>query len=438
MSLSAPPPVGDLRLACLSCEATYSAWEVRYRCDCGGVLEVLHAHPSPPTRQQLDERLRSRATLDRSGVWRFREMVLPLAEEHIASRPEGNTPLYRHPDLSAHAGVHELLFKHEGENPTGSFKDRGMTTGLSMARALGQRSVACASTGNTSASMAAYASLFGLRSFVFIPEGAIAFGKLAQALAYGATTLQIRGDFDDAMRLVESLCARAGVYLLNSLNPFRLEGQKSIAMELVQDLGWDVPDWLVVPGGNLGNASALHKGLRELHDLGLIHRLPRLAIIQAAGANPLVRAVRAGETVVAPLPRAQTLATAIRIGAPVSGPKALRALRELRGVVEEATDKEILEAKALLDRCGIGAEPASCTTLVGVKKLRARGVISAEERVVCVLTGHVLKDPEVVVDYHLGRHALGADAPNTPLQVDADENALLRLLDSLQTDLSGG
>lgn len=427
--------LAPFELACVSCDARWPADVVRYRCACGGVLEVKHAHPAPESRERFETRLASKAPIDRSGVWRFRESVLPVDPSLICTRQEGGTPLYRHASLSAWAGVEDLAFKHEGENPTGSFKDRGMTTGITMARALGQTSVACASTGNTSASMAAYAAQAGMKAFVFIPDGAIAFGKLSQALAYGATTLRIRGDFDDAMRLVERVASERGIYLLNSVNPFRLEGQKSIAFELIQDLDGEVPDWIVVPGGNLGNSSAMWKGLMEWHAAGWISRLPRLAIVQARGANPLYRAWTSGAAEVAPVRGAQTLASAIRIGAPVSGPKAMRALRESNGVVVDVDDAEILDAKARIDRAGIGAEPASCTTLQGVRKLRGEGVIRADERVVCVLTGHVLKDPEVVVDYHFDRHpAAGPGAAglrNAPVDVDADEKALLATIDEV-------
>ncbi|HJQ83907.1 MAG TPA: threonine synthase, partial [Candidatus Binatia bacterium] len=245
-------------LACVSCGTTFPGLEVRYRCTCGDVLDVLH-DAAPVDLARFDARRGALDPIDRSGVWRFRELVLPLSREHIVTRPEGNTNLYASPALSAWCGVDELRLKHEGENPTGSFKDRGMTVGVSVAKHLGLDAVACASTGNTSASMAAYAAAAGMRAYVFIPDGAVAHGKLSQALAYGARTIRIAGDFDAAMALVERVCAERGVYLLNSINPFRIEGQKAIAFELLQDLGWSVPDWIVVPGGNLGNSSAIFK-----------------------------------------------------------------------------------------------------------------------------------------------------------------------------------
>jgi threonine synthase len=286
-----------------------------------------------------------------------------------------------------------LFFKHEGENPTGSFKDRGMTVAVTQAVRLGATAVACASTGNTSASLAAYAAQAGRRAIVFVPAGKVASGKLAQTLAYGATALAIRGDFDAAMRLVREACDRLGIYLVNSINPFRIEGQKTIIWELLQDLEWDPPDWIVVPAGNLGNTSAFGKALREAHTRGWIPRMPRLASIQARGANPFYRSFTeqfATRHVVA----AETIATAIRIGDPVSHDRAVAAIRDTNGVVEEVTDAELMAAKREIDGMGLGCEPASATTLAGVHKLRAAGVMRVHERIVCVLTGHILKDPE--------------------------------------------
>ena len=361
-------------LRCERCSRSYGGLDVRYRCECGGTLDVA-AEGSPPVELALfDARRASRLPADRSGVWRFRELVLPLRPEEVVTRPEGNTNLYDVPDLARYVGLDRLRLKHEGENPTGSFKDRGMCVAVTVARLLGMGSVACASTGNTSASMAAYAARAGMRAFVFIPEGQIAFGKLSQSLAYGARTLQIAGDFDAAMALVELSCARAGAYLVNSVNPFRIEGQKAIAFELLQDLGWEVPDWIVLPGGNLGNSSAIAKGLVELKERGLIGRLPRLAVVQAAGANPLYTAFTTGADLL-PVSPARTRATAIQIGNPVSWRKCLRGLRATNGTVEQVTDGEILEAKARVDGTGIGAEPASCATVAGLRKLVARGVV---------------------------------------------------------------
>ena len=420
------------KLVCVDCQREYAGLELRYRCDCGGTLDVVHdfaaRREALATTADLDARLASKNPVDRSGVWRFRDYVLPLDEEHIVTRREGNTNLYESPSIAQYAGVDRVQLKHEGENPTGSFKDRGMTAGVSIARRLGMQRVACASTGNTSASMASYAAVAGMRAFVFIPEGNIAYGKLSQALAYGAKTIQIAGDFDAAMDLVEKICAAEGIYLLNSLNPFRIEGQKAIGWELMQDLDWKVPDWLVLPGGNLGNSSAIYKALWEMHDLGMIPRLPKFAIIQAAGANPLYTAYKTGLPLVA-VPKAQTMATAIKIGNPVSWKKSMRGVVATEGVVEEVTDQEILDAKAKVDAAGIGAEPASCATVAGLRKLVAAGVIEKGAHVCGILTGHVLKDPDAVVGYHRGTlEGIVSNFANAPVSVDATLEAVTKAI----------
>jgi threonine synthase len=355
--------------------------EVRYTCDRdGGLLSVERDHIID--RDAFDDRRTSRSPLDQSGVWRFREGVLSV--DKAITHPEGGTRLYER---------NGLYFKHEGENPTGSFKDRGMTVAVTQAVRLNATAVACASTGNTSASLAAYAAQAGLRAIVFVPAGKISSGKLAQTLAYGATCLAIRGDFDAAMRLVREACARFNIYLVNSINPFRIEGQKTIIWELLQDFAWDAPDWIVVPAGNLGNTSAFGKALREAHARGWIGRIPRLASIQASGANPFYRSFSdnfATRHVVS----AETIATAIRIGDPVSHDKAVAAIQDTNGIVDQVTDEELMDAKRAIDGMGLGCEPASATTLAGVRKLRARGVMKEGERIVCVLTGHILKDPD--------------------------------------------
>ncbi len=419
-------------LACVDCGQRYAGLELRYRCACGGTLDVVHdqgaARAVKP--ETFDRRLASRLAVDRSGVWRYRELVLPVRTDEIVTRPEGNTNLYASPALAAYTGVEALQLKHEGENPTGSFKDRGMTVGVTVARRLGMERVACASTGNTSASMAAYAAVAGMTAFVFVPAGKVASGKLAQALAYGAKTIEIEADFDRAMALVEEVARREDLYLLNSVNPFRIEGQKAIAFELLHDLGWKAPDWIVVPGGNLGNSSAIFKGLQELKALGFVPRLPRLAVIQAEGANPLYRAFKSG-TPLRPVVAPETLATAIRIGNPVSWKKCLRGIEATQGVVEQVSDAQILEAKAKLDAAGIGAEPASGAALAGVKKLVAAGIIGRREHVCVILTGHLLKDPETVVRYHGGElqlEGLEARDVNRPVRCAPQLETLLQLV----------
>ena len=418
-------------LECVLCGKRYPGLEVRYRCDCGETLDVVHdldALRDGVTLDLFDRRLGSKRPENRSGVWRFRELVLPATAEQIATRGEGNTHLYDSPQVASYAGLDELRLKHEGENPTGSFKDRGMTAGITVARMLGLDSVACASTGNTSASMAGYASLVGMRAVVFIPEGNIARGKLAQALAYGARTIQIDGDFDAAMTLVEEVCSRESIYLLNSVNPFRIEGQKAIGFELLQDLGWSPPDWIVVPGGNLGNNSAIWKGLDELRRLALIERVPRIAVIQAEGANPLYTAYTEDRDV-EPVPKAETLASAIRIGNPISWRKSLRGIRDSGGTVEQVSDQEILDAKAIVDGAGVGAEPASCASVAGTKKLVASGVIARNENVVCILTGHLLKDADLTVAYHLGEiEGIRSSYANAPVKCTADLESVLQVV----------
>jgi len=370
------------------------------RCLCGGLYHVEFPRPAVLSTALFEQRLGSWQPLDRSGVWRYRELLPPLPIDRIITRPEGNTNLYHHPRLAEWTGCPELLLKHEGENPTGSFKDRGMTVAISHARAVDARAVACASTGNTAAAVAAYAALAGLPSIVFLPSGKIAAGKLSQAIAYGARIVQITGDFDAAMQLVQEASSELGLYLLNSVNPFRLEGQKSIVFELLHQLGWEPPDWIILPGGNLGNTAAFGAALMQLRAWGLLDRLPRLGVIQAAGAAPFYAAFRSGFRDFRPV-TAETVATAIRIGNPVSYERARRAIEFTDGVVGAVTDDEILEAKAQVDRCGIGCEPASAAAVAGVRKLVAQGIIPPGERVVAVLTGHVLKDPDAILQYHL-------------------------------------
>lgn len=413
----------QIELTC-SCGLTFDGSAVRYRCTCGRPLAVRwQIRPLP----DFDARLMSKHPHDRSGVWRYREAILPIDPRHIVTRREGNTGLYDSPRVAEYVGC-AIALKHEGENPTGSFKDRGMTAGISMARALGVERVACASTGNTSASMAAYAAAAGMQAIVFIPQGEIAYGKLSQAMAYGARTIQIAGDFDDAMALVQQVCAQSDIYLLNSVNPFRIEGQKAIGIELLHDRDWRVPDWIVLPGGNLGNSSALGKALRELKAAGRIDRLPRVAIVQAEGANPLARAWPQGP--IEPV-KAKTRATAIQIGNPVNGEKAWQVLADTDGVVISVSDQAILDAKAVVDRAGIGAEPASCATVAGAKALVEAGVISPDADVCGILTGHLLKDPTITVGYHTDAlDGITARFANPPMPVEPTLSAVLRALEA--------
>ena len=385
-------------LQCISCTSAYSVEMVRYHCDCGSLLTVARRQPwhERLTPEILLARQNSSDPLDQSGVWSFREAIVSLPRQSIVTHPEGRTRLYSRSSLSAYAGVERLAFKHEGENPTGSFKDRGMTVAVSQAKHLGLKAVACASTGNTSASLAAYAAHAGMRAVVFLPAGKISTSKLAQALGYGAICLAVEGDFDAAMTLVQESADKLGLYLVNSLNPMRLEGQKTIIFELLMQRGFTVPDWIVVPAGNLGNTSAFGKALLEAHAAGWINRLPRLASIQASGANPFylsyVDAFQSAHIV-----KAHTVATAIQIGAPVNYSKAKAVITATNGIVAQVSDAEIMRAKAAIDQSGIGCEPASAATLAGVQQLRQQGVIRPSDDVVCVLTGNMLKDPEAVL-----------------------------------------
>jgi threonine synthase len=413
---------------CISpaCAATCSVDETAFVCPrCGGLLDVVYDWDRlapPKALRDFEAKWADRSNpLSFSGVWRFRELLPFTPPEAVLTIGEGQTILQRADNVASYVGSApgRLFLQYEGLNPSGSFKDNGMTAAFTHARLVGARRAACASTGNTSASLAVFCSATGLmRAVIFIGSGKISYGKLAQALDHGALTVQIAGDFDDAMHRVQQVARRLGIYLVNSINPFRLEGQKTIMYRVLEALRWEVPDWVVVPGGNLGNISAFGKAFIELADLGLVDRLPRLAVINAAGANTLYQLyerhglrwnqgspdaaisrdyfqiLKAGGI------RAATIASAIEINHPVNLPKALRALERCAGVVREVTDQEILDAKAKVGTGGLGCEPASAASVAGARKLRQEGVIGAGERVVCILTGHQLKDPTATVAYH--------------------------------------
>lgn len=391
-------PVSVLR--CEACAAEYAELDARTTCACGGLLSVEHRNVSDHgaalrVKFALRRGVVSDDPADSSGVWRYRELVMPTMERAV-SHPEGNTPLLHSSRVASWAGVRQLRLKHEGHNPTGSFKDRGMTVAITQALRVGARAVGCASTGNTSASLAAYAALGGLRALVLVPEGQIALGKLAQTLAYGARTLAVRGSFDACLQLVRDAQRALGVYLVNSVNPWRIEGQKTIVAELLEQLDWDAPDWIAVPAGNLGNTAAFGKALRELYELRLIARVPRLAAIQAAGAAPFAASF-AGDFKERVKVEPQTVASAIRIGDPASFDRAVSAIRSTNGVVVAVPDEALLEAKAIIDNSGIGCEPASAASVAGVRELVRQNVIRPDDRIVAVLTGHLLKDPEAIL-----------------------------------------
>lgn len=420
---------------CASCGAILPELDAAPDCpSCGGLFDIVHAPPQDARGSLLrgDDLRAVFARHDRgstlgspSGVWRFASMVMPGAGDAIVSHPEGNTPLLTRNAIDRYVGIDGLRIKHEGHNPTGSFKDRGMTAGVTQAVRLGATAVACASTGNTSAALASYAAQAGIPGLVFVPAGKIALGKLAQTLAYGAKTLMVRGDFDACLRLVQESSRELGIYLLNSINPWRVEGQKTIVLEMLQQLGWHAPDFIVLPAGNLGNTAAFGKALREAFALGLIDRVPRLVSVQAAGAAPFAKGFAGGFTTRYTV-TADTIATAIRIGDPASWDRAVRAIRETNGLVLSCTDDEIIDAKLVIDAAGVGCEPASAASVAGVRQLVRSGVITNGQRVVAVLTGHVLKDPGMLVDLHQREDFAQA---NKPVEIDADVRDVARVLE---------
>lgn len=377
------------RIRCMGCSREYGDREILYTCpSCGSLLEVI-IDPPKVTLEAFQGRP--------LGVWKYAEF-LPLEDGmELVSLDEGGTPLYPCDRLAKWTGVRKLFIKYEGANPTGSFKDRGMTLGVTKAKSLGSKAVACASTGNTSASLSAYAARAGLTCYVILPSGKVAMGKLAQALMHGAKVISVKGNFDEALKLVMELSTKMGIYLLNSINPWRLEGQKTLAFELVDQLG-HVPELVAVPMGNCGNISAIWKGFGEFADAGLIPRKPRMYGIQAEGAAPVINMLRKGLESLEKVVNPETVATAIRIGNPVNWPKAVRAIRESGGLYDSVTDNEIIEAQRLIAYAeGIGVEPASAASVAGVRKAVSEGVIPKDSEVVCVCTGHLLKDPEEVI-----------------------------------------
>ncbi|MEK9152524.1 MAG: threonine synthase [Patescibacteria group bacterium] len=424
-------------LVCVLCQKIYPLDDDRIACDCSGLLEVRHDFLhiisggfGHHLRHLFSGRRENpQGPADKSGIWRFRELVLPgLAETEMVTRGEGNTRIYRFERTDRYTGCHQTFYKHEGENPTGSFKDRGMTVAVSWAKKRGAKLVACASTGNTSASVASYAAAAGIPAVILVAEGKTAVGKISQSLAYGAKTVMIRGDFDAAMHLVLDSRRRLGLSVMNSVNAFRLEGQKTIIWEALEQLDWDPPDWIVVPGGNLGNTSAFGKALREAFELGMICKVPRLAVIQAAGADPFCTAYENNWAKLSPV-KADTLATAIRIGEPVNYEKAVRAIKYTQGLVTRVSDQEIMDAKAVLDSDGVGAEPASCATVAGLKKLVAERNILPHERVLAILTGNLLKDSEATVGYHRQTlPGITAGRPNAEVVIDPTIEELEKVL----------
>src|SRR5271156_2500167 len=417
-------------------EVEYPAWSVQ----AGTAAKRMFPNPSA-LRWLWKERRTSTDLKDQSGVWRFRDLLPILRDEdNIVSLREGNTPLYALYRAARATGIASLYAKHQGMNPTGSFKDTGMTAALSVAHERGFAWVACASTGNTSAAMAAYAARAGMRSLVLIPEGKIAWGKLSQALDYGALTCQLRTDFDGCVRVLAEVVERYPVYLLNSVNPYRLEGQKTPALEIAEELEWNVPDHVIVPGGNLANCSALGKGFLEMKHLGLTNKLPKISVIQAEGANPLYTSMKTSQGRELTPVDADTRASAIRIGNPASWRKAVRVLQQTDGYCEQVSEAEIAIAKAEIGREGVGCEPASAVTLAGLKKLVADGRVKPTDNVLLLLTGHALKDSEYTLDFHRGSllteaESRGYEGAMEPLRsempvLDASADAVLHALEA--------
>jgi len=412
---------GGVWLTCIECGETFAPFDdVRYSCDkCDGLLEARYERY--PTFESFDA-----SPVDR-GVWRY-EAALPFSAEQArpTSLPEGDTPLHRVPRLEEEIGVRNLRVKHEGMNPTGSFKDRGMTVGVRVAKEVGVERLACASTGNTSAALSAYGGRAGLETLVLLPSGKVAAGKVAQAALHGARILEVDGNFDACLDIVQELAERGEVYLLNSLNPFRLEGQKTIGFEILERFYEEegrFPDRIVLPVGNAGNTAALYKAFRELVQSGALapRDVPMLTGVQAEGAAPMVEAIEEGRDEIRRWEEVETKATAIRIGNPVNAPKALPGIRETGGTAVAVSDEEITEAQRALAGEGVGVEPASAASVAGLRKLREGGTVGEGEDVVCLTTGHLLKDPEAA-----------AEAGSDPEPVPNDTDAVLRFIETGQ------
>jgi len=397
-------------IKCISCGMEYEDNEIIYTCKkCGSILEVI-------CDVDISKEI---FKCRRSTMWKYKEFM-PVDESSIVTLEEGGTPFCKCDKLGEKLGV-DLYVKVEGSNPTGSFKDRGMSVGITKAMELGVNAVGCASTGNTSASLAAYAARAGLKCIVLLPSGKVALGKLAQAMFHGADVISVKGNFDEALEAVTALALEGKLYLLNSVNPYRLEGQKTIGYEIIDDLGWQSPERIILPVGNAGNISAIWKGIKEFNRAGFMEDLPMMTGIQAEGAAPIVRAIREGKEEIVPFEHPETVATAIRIGAPVSALKAIRAINESDGYAETVTDEEILSAQKLLARTeGIGVEPASAASIAGLIKLVDNGVVDKNEKIVCIVTGHLLKDPNTAIN-----------ACTEPIEMDADINKLSKFITGL-------
>jgi threonine synthase len=394
-----------LKFICYDCQIEQAGFG--YRCLCGGLLEVVHdfKHLDADRLKILfHDRLSERMNPHASGVWRYKELIYPeLPESDIVTKYEGNTGLYASKPIQHSLGMRKVLLKAQSENPSGSFKDNGMTVAVSHGRSLGYTRFTCTSTGNTSSSLAMYAALSECDCYVLVPNEQISINKVLQTLAYGAAVIGFDGTYDDGIRFYEQFGPELGMYICNSVNPFRIEGQKSIIYEIAQSLNWEMPDWIIIPGGALSNLSALGKGLNDLRQLGLIRTIPRVALIQAEGASPFHRMISQGENEFVPIPRPSTIASALNIGNPPSWKKARKVIRQTEGITCSVSDEEIMESKALIDRSGIGCEPASAVTVAGLRKLLAEHKIDKDETAVCILTGNLLKDTDVLREHHFGK-----------------------------------
>jgi len=424
------------------CSGEYSLYDVIYTCPtCGGLLEVHHElgplreHSADEWKKRLDGRVGSTQWPYGSGVWGMREWVAPsIRDENVVSMYEGNTNLFWAERLGKQLGIPDLWVKLCGNSHTGSFKDLGMTVLVSVVKQMmadgspahrAPRAVACASTGDTSAALAAYAACAGIPAVIFLPAGKVSTAQLIQPVANGAHVLALDTDFDGCMKIVQEVTQDNSIYLANSMNSIRVEGQKTVAIEIVRQFDWEVPDWIVIPVGNLGNISALYKGLKLMRDLGLIHKLPRLVAAQAAKANPFYQSFRNGFQSKATLPAQKTLASAIQIGDPVSYEKAVQAVQMTDGLVEEATEHELAGAAALGDLTGLYTCPHTGVALAALFKLAQRGVIKSTERVVVISTAHGLKFTGFKVGYHEGKlDEVESHHANPPVYLPADATAV--------------
>ena len=432
-------------LECIECGAEYDILSVRYRCDaCGGLIDVRHDTEALKNRSASEwkmtfqERFRSAEFPFDSGIWGKKEWVLPeIQDEHIVSLGEGGTPLVPAYRLAEELGLRDLRIKQSGISHTGSFKDLGMTVLVShvnslRAAGLPIRAVAAASSGDTSAALAAYAAAAGVPSIVFLPAGKISTAQLVQPLSSGSLVLALDTDFDGCMKIVKEVTAKEGIYLANSMNPLRIEGQKTISIEIVQQLGWEIPDWIVIPGGNLGNVSALVAGFRMMEAVGLIDRRPGILLAQAENANPYVRSFRSGYKTYEAVQAKTTLASAIQIGDPVSYPRAIRAMKDFAGIAEDASESELAEAAARADRCGMFLDPHTAVALAALEKKIADGTVSRESRVVIISTAHGLKFSEFKTGYHnKSLEGIQSRHPNVPRYLSPSVDEVRRVIEEV-------